>query len=94
MGVLEFADQSEFFANDRWSVQHPVIYDIFFLRFFRFNSFSRYRASLADSYTDRRKKEERKSEIDDLSVLATCRSATSAMLSSTSNGPIAHESTR
>ena len=92
MGVLEFADQSEFFASDRWWVQYPVIYDIF-SRFFRCNSFSRYRASLADSYTDRRKKEESQ-KIDDLPVLATCRSGTSAMLSSTSNGPIAHGSTR
>ena len=41
---------------------------------------------------ERRKKESQK--IDDLPVLATCRSGTSAMLSSTSNGPIAHGSTR
>ena len=35
----------------------------FFVRLNRLNSFSRYRASLADSYTDRRKKKEtRKSE--------------------------------
>ena len=81
-------------------MQYPVIYDLF-SRFFRCNSFSRYRASLADSYTDRRKKkkeEERKKEssqkIDDLPVLATCRSGISAMLSSTCNGPIAHGSTR
>ena len=33
-------------------------------------------------------------KIDDLPVLATCRSGTSAMLSSTSNSPIAHGSTR
>ena len=30
MGVLEIADQSKFFAMDRWWVQYPVIYDIFF----------------------------------------------------------------
>ena len=41
---------------------------------------------------ERRKKESQK--IDDLPVLATCQSGTSAMLSSTSNGPIAHGSTR
>ena len=58
MGVLEIADQSELFETeiDRWWVQYPVIYDIF-SRLNRCNSFSRYRASLADSYTDRRKKQ-------------------------------------
>ena len=65
-----------------------------FSRFFRCNSFSRFRASLADSYIDRRKKEESQKIADDLHVLATCRSGTSAMLSSTSNGPIAHGSNR
>ena len=40
---------------------------------------------------ERRKKSQK---IDDLPVLATYRSGTSAMLSSTSNGPIAHGSTR
>ena len=68
-----------------------VIYAIF-LRLNRCNSFSRYRAILADSYTAGRKKESQK--IDDLPVLATCRSATSAMLSSKVNGPVAHGSTR
>ena len=60
------------------------------------NSFSRYRASLADSYTDRRKKERKKEsqKIDDLPVLATRRSGTSAMLSSKVNGPVADGSTR
>ena len=37
---------------------------------------------------------EESQKIDDLPVLAICRSGTSAMLSSTSNGPIAHGSTR
>ena len=66
---------------------------IFFSQLFRCNSFSRYRASLADS-SDRRKKEERSQKIDDLPVLATCRSGTLAMLSSKVNGPVAHGSTR
>ena len=47
--------------------------------------------------TDRRKKKKKKKEsqkIDDLPVLATCRSGTLAMLSSKVNGPVAHESTR
>ena len=51
MGVLEIADQSEFFEIDRWWVQYLVIYDIF-LRLNHCNSFSRYRVSLADSYTN------------------------------------------
>ena len=38
--------------------------------------------------------EEESQKIDDLPVLATCWSGTSAMLSSTSNGPIAYGSTR
>ena len=59
------------------------------------NSFSCYRASLADSYTDGRKKSEvRSQKIDDLPVLATHRSGTSAMLSSKVNGPVAHGNTR
>ena len=77
-------------------MQYPVIYDVFW-RLNRCNSFSRYRASLADSYTDRRKKKERKKEsqkIDDLPVLATWRSGTSAMFSSKLNGPIAPGTTR
>ena len=64
----------------------------------RCNSFSRCHASLADSYPDERKKEERKKKgsqkIDDLPVLATCRSGTSVMLSSKVNGPVAHGSTQ
>ena len=76
-------------------MQYPVIYDIF-SRFFRCNSFSRYRASLADSYSDRRKKkkEEESQKIDDLPVLATCRSGTSAMFSRKFNCPIDRGSTR
>ena len=65
---------------------------LFFRVLDRCNSFSRYRASLADSYTDGRKKESQK--IDDLPVLATRRSGTSAMLSSKVNGPVAHGRTR
>ena len=71
----------------------------FFSRLNRCNSFSHYRACLADSYTDRRKKKERRKKeesqkIDDLPVLATRRSGTSAMPSSKVNGPVAHGSTR
>ena len=65
-----------------------------FSRLNRCNSFSCYRASLADSYTDRRKKKERSQKIDDLPVLATRRSGTSAMLSSKVNGSVAHGSTQ
>ena len=42
--------------------------------------------------TEERKKKERSQKIDDLPVLATCWSGTSAMLFSTSNGPVAHGS--
>ena len=55
---------------------------LFLSRLNRCNSFSRYRTSLADSYTDRREKEEGSQKIDDLPVLVTRRSGTSAMLSS------------
>ena len=72
-------------------MQYAVIYAIF-SRLNRCNSFSRYRANLADSYTDRRKKEESQ-KIYDLPVLATRQSGTSAMLSSKVNGPIVQEST-
>ena len=49
--------------------------------------------------TDRRKKKKKKKKkesqkIDNLPVLATCRSGTLAMLSSKVNGPVAHGSTR
>ena len=69
---------------------------VFFRDFFRCNSFSRYRASLADSSTDRRKKkeEEESQKIDDLLVLATCRSGTSAMFSRKIKCPIDRGSTR
>ena len=40
------------------------------------------------------KEEERSQKIDDLPVLATCRSGTLAMLSSKVNGPVVHEGTR
>ena len=74
-------------------MQYAVIYAIF-SRLNRCNSSSCYCASLADSYTDRRKKEEEEEsqKIDDLPVLATHWSGTSAMLSSKVNGPIAHGS--
>ena len=74
-------------------MHYPVIYAAFW-RLNRCNSFSRYRASLADSFTDGRKKKERSQKIDDLPVLATRRAGTSAMLSSKVNGPVAHGSTR
>ena len=41
----------------------------------------------------RKKKKEESQKIDNLPVLATCRSSTSAMLSSKVNGPVAHGST-
>ena len=54
-----------------------------------------YCASLADSYTDGRKKKEERRKVEDrqFALLATRRSVTLAMLSSKVNGPIAHEST-
>ena len=57
------------------------------------NSFSRYHASLADSYTDGEKKE-RSQKIGNLPILVTHWPDTSAMLSSKVNGSIAHGSTR
>ena len=65
---------------------------LFFLRLNHCNSFSRCRANLADSYTDRRKKEESQ-KIYNLPVLATRQSGTSAILSSKVNGPVAQGST-
>jgi len=41
-----------------------------------------------------RKEEGRSQKIDDLPILATCRSGTLAMLSSKVNGPVTHGSTR
>ena len=70
-------------------MQYPVIYAVFFSRL---NSFSRYRASLADSYTDSRRTKERSQKIDDLPVLATRRSGTLEILSSKVNGRVAHGS--
>ena len=66
-----------------------MIYDNF-SRLNRCNSFSRYRASLADSYSDGRR---RSQKIDDLAVLATHRSGTSTILSSKADGSVAHGST-
>ena len=61
----------------------------FFLRLNRCNRFNRYRASgLKDG------EEEESQKIDDLPVLATCRSGTLAILSSKVNGPVAHGSAR
>ena len=53
----------------------------FFFMLNRCNSFSHYRTSL---------KEEESQKIDDLHVLATCRSGTSVMLSSEVSNPFAH----
>ena len=53
------------------------------------NSFSHYRASLADS-----SRMEESQKIDDLPVLATCRSGTSVTFSSKVNGPVTHGSTQ
>ena len=87
MGVLEFADQSKFFATDwRW-VQYQVI--IFFRNWIIVIASAVIVLAWMTVLT-----EERNQKIDNLAILATCRSATSAMLSSTSNGPIAHGSTR
>ena len=76
-------------------MHYPVIYAAFW-RLDRCNSFSRYRASLADSYIYGKiqKSVVRSQKIDDLTVLATHRSGTSVMLSSKVNGPVAHGSTR
>ena len=65
-----------------------VIYAIV-SRLNRCNRLSRYRVSLADSYTNGRSQ-----KIDDLPVLATRRSGTSAMFSRKVNDPVAHGSTR
>ena len=70
-------------------MQYAVIYANF--SSLNCNSFSRYRASLADR---RKKEEERSQKIDDLPVLETRQSGTLAMLSSKVNGPVAHGSTR
>ena len=52
------------------------------------NSFSHYHAIVLEK---RRRKKERSQKIDDLPILATCRSGTSAMLSSKVNGPVPME---
>ena len=70
-------------------MQYPVIY-VVVSRLNRCNSFNSYRASLP--YVREEKEESQK--IDDLLVLATCRSSSSAMLSSKVNGPVAHGSSR
>ena len=73
-------------------MQYPVIYDIL-SRLNPCNSYSCCRASLADSYTYGKQSEVRSQKIDDLSVLATRWSGTSAMLSSKVDCPVAHGST-
>ena len=62
----------------------------FFLCMNRFNSFSRYLASLA--YTQGRMKKERSQKIDNLPILATCWSGTLVIFSSEVDGPVAHGS--
>ena len=54
------------------------------------NRFNRYRAIVVE----KREKKEESQKIDDLPVLATCRSGTLAMLSSKVKRPVAHGSTR
>jgi len=78
-----------FFENDKWWVQYPVIYAVL-SRLNRCNSFSRYCAIVVE----KREKKERSQKIDDLPVLATCRSGTLAILSSKINSPVAHGSTQ
>ena len=69
-------------TSDECKVIHAVL-----LSLNHCNSFSRYRASLAD--TERRQSEDRW-----LAHLATCLSDTLATFSSKVKGPVAHESTR
>ena len=59
-----------------------------FLHLDHCNSFSIYCAIVAE-----KRKKERSQKIDNLPVLATCRSGTLAMLSSKVNGPFSHGST-
>ena len=89
MGVLEITDQSDFFEIDKWWVQYPVIYDIFCNWIIVIASAVIVLAWLTVTLT-----EEKSQKIDNLPVLETCRSGTSAMLSSKVNGPVAHGSTR
>ena len=58
------------------------------------NSFSRYRARLADAKERKKERKKLSQKIDDLPVLATCQSGASAMLSCKVNGPFVHGSTR
>ena len=69
-------------------MQYPVIYAAC-LRLDRCNKFSHYHAIVAE-----KTKKPESQKIDDLLVLATCRSGTLAMLSSKVNGAVAHGSTR
>ena len=73
-------------------MQYAVIYAIF-SSLNHCNSFNRYRASLADSHMDGRRKTEESQKIDNSSVLATRQSGTSAMLSSKVDSSVAHGST-
>ena len=70
-------------------MQYPVIY-VACLSLDRCNSFSLYRAIAVE----KRKKKEESQKIDNLPVLATCRSGTLVMLSSKVDGPAAHGGTR
>ena len=82
---LRIANYFEFFENDKLTLQCLVIYaGLFFSRL----------ASAAIVIAWLTLKEERSQKIDDLPLLATCHSHTSAMLSSEVNGPIAHGSTQ
>ena len=64
-------------------MRFPVIYSTFSC-LNRFNSFNRYRASVAF-----KEKEKRSQKIDDFPTLATCWSGTLSMPSSEVNGPVA-----
>ena len=75
-------------------MQYPVIYDISSRFFVVIASAVIVLAWLTVTLTEERKRKKESQKIDDLPVLATCQSATSVMLSSTSNCPIAHGSTR
>ena len=72
-------------------MQYPAIYAVLSC-LNRCNSCSSYFAVVLEGSQKVRKSESQK--IDDLPVLATCRSGILAMLSSKVNGPVAHGSTR
>ena len=75
-------------------MQYPVIYAVFFCVWSAvIASAVIMLAWLTVTLTEKRKKKESQ-KIDNLPVLVTRRSGTSAMLSSKVNGPVAHGSTR